>query len=542
MLFNDNKEVKSLSKFIYVHLALGPLAFVFAFFLLKFYIGPYWECNDFDPEYTYLLNGLSRSLNRPVGHVDHPGVPLQNFISYFLTAYKKIKSFNNEELIRHVLLTPSWYSTACVLLVFGINMCLLYCANLVLYSKTHNKKASIIYQFFPLCSIFLVIYCTNRLASEILVFTADIVLASSLILFLYGKEKSWLTLSIMSIAIGFGTAEKLTFMPALIIPILLADGMRKKIAMATLCMLAFVVFGYPTSFRLEYYEYISEAIANIYKSNPKYGSLIMPKLTPMRILFNLITILQFDFVYAITLFTSTYFTVFKRNLFSRLTNGQDAYKLLWVILLFQWINIASISLALPMPQYTAPGLGLMGINMLILLDLAIVLQRENLFYRIYWGLLIANLIFILWVCSWFVPSRIGLKDREAVSSILKHYPDYAKIFYYRSSQDGYQLGIANAYTTLNHDGIYGDQIAELYPNRIYCNVFIHQYFVDNRVVDIDTILPKYNGKILYIGTTPANYEKINGDDMEVFGRATLPFTTGKKIYEGEMESITLQTP
>jgi len=227
------------------HLVLGTLAHQM--------IGYFYLVSK-DPEYFHLISGVAMgTLRLDTGYIDHPGIPIQMVIAvasrivFFLS--------DNKSIIHDVIQHPEMYIFASNLLfnlIFaGIILLIGYKAT----KYTNDYRAGILLQlgFFANISLLTV---SGRLLPEGFMLMPLGLLILLTIKYLYDEhpERQWrMYLILFSILVGWGLATKLSFAPFFLIPLIIIPGIKRKLALAGLSLLAFLIIAFPVISHLDYF-------------------------------------------------------------------------------------------------------------------------------------------------------------------------------------------------------------------------------------------------------------------------------------------------
>jgi hypothetical protein len=253
------------------------LFFLLVLPLCYFVIGYlYREANGYmfircvDPEYAYLFNGLligNMKLN--IQYTDHPGTPAQCFIaiiSRIVHLFRPGLSYTDD-----VLTNPEYYLKAVLLAANIINTLALLLLGFVVQKLCRNSITALFFQLAPF-SHALTLSDSGRLMPE-LIMTALLCLwmiAIAWLLFTDEPEKIYKKLSIFfGILVGLNVADKLTFVPFIIIPLIVLPSWRFKLRYLTASVLSFMVFAFTIVLNFNNFKIW---IRNLFIHSGRYGS------------------------------------------------------------------------------------------------------------------------------------------------------------------------------------------------------------------------------------------------------------------------------
>ncbi len=113
--------MKILSERYYLYCV--PAALLLLTLVFRLSAGPFWLAGDSDPDYPYLLNSLNLSKGQAIGHIDHPGTPVQMLGALFLTLSKP---FGSGDLTHRVLSNPETFLVILASILSILAACLLW--------------------------------------------------------------------------------------------------------------------------------------------------------------------------------------------------------------------------------------------------------------------------------------------------------------------------------------------------------------------------------------------------------------------------------
>jgi hypothetical protein len=226
------------------------------------HIDNFW-LNKYDPEYSYLLNGLNLTLLRGnIGHTDHPGTTVQE-ISAVIIRIAKLFSNSGNDLPTDVLSNPEYYLKFLAWTFSFINIFLILISAYIIYRFTNEIIYGILFESIPFLSPTLMVNAFFRVSPEPLLFTSVIILLMTcLLVFKYEKIKGYLNVSyigiesyplikielkvvLLSLIIGFSLATKLNSLPLVLFPFLLIPKFKNKLLFLIFIPLFFILFTLP---------------------------------------------------------------------------------------------------------------------------------------------------------------------------------------------------------------------------------------------------------------------------------------------------------
>ena len=295
-----NIKTNCKDRYFYIALLAFPLYILIQGLIIKDRAG-FFFLNRIDPEYAYLFNGLNLSrLKIVLGHIDHPGTPLQVFIAIVI---RVVHLFRRGNLVDDVLLNPEIYlgTTNFILILLNASAIFLlgYVANKIFYNKYVSLFLQLTLIPFSLISLF-----SRTIPEVLLMFTSITLIIIFLLNFKYESEKRKFNLYIIyySIIIGFGVATKITFFPIIFIPFFILNNWKDRIYYILFTIGSFFFFILPIIKQFNnFYDWIKALLLH----NQKYGQGDLTIIDYSAFIPNLIKILKDDYLFSIVLFLIT---------------------------------------------------------------------------------------------------------------------------------------------------------------------------------------------------------------------------------------------
>lgn len=246
-------------KNIYKNLLLTILP-LFLFFLARIYTDaytPYYLNGHYDPAYVYLLNSLNLAQlsNYGVGHVDHPGTPLQVLGAIVVKLYFNFSS-SSDNMVTDVLIRPENYLNIINLTLTLINSLVLFLFGLILFKILGNILQAVFLQLTPFFSCNVFCKLTEVTPENLLI---GVILILLIISFKFVHDSNLTEKKIMkyivafAIITGFGISVKLNFIPLAIIPAILLRKNLNKILFLVFSSAAFLFFVIPAILNYSYF-------------------------------------------------------------------------------------------------------------------------------------------------------------------------------------------------------------------------------------------------------------------------------------------------
>jgi hypothetical protein len=250
-------------------LVILPIVLLAASFLFIFGIGLCF-LKSVDPEYAYLFNGLMLAQGHPdIQYTDHPGIPLQMAVAIVSRVVHLFRP--GQSLVNDILLNPETYIRATLYTVSCINAIAVFLLGLYTYRFSYNLTAAIFLQLTPFSHL-LVMESIGRLVPELLM--CSLVCGWLMVLvklfFSEKEERNYNSYSIVfAILIGLSLADKLTFLPYVLLPLIILPTWKLRLRYMILSLFSFMVFAFPVVLN---YKAFFRWIANIFIHTGPYGA------------------------------------------------------------------------------------------------------------------------------------------------------------------------------------------------------------------------------------------------------------------------------
>jgi hypothetical protein len=444
-----------------------PLLALYSAAALRAARGPFWLASNFDPEYAYLLNGLSLSQGFGIHFVDHPGVPLTLLMAALIRLAGVLYVGRSVDAL--VLESPeSFLSTAhwCLLVTYVM---VLSWAGYRGAKATGSMGFGLLWQTTPLLSG-TALAALARVSPETVLMLLS--LGLTVVFFEYSHpavdDSRGESLSFcMGALVGVGGATKVTFAPWILPPLLLLRSrdhlVRFVLGIALSGLLAGVLLGARIEYMLKWFAYLLLA-------SGRYGQGPWTVVRASALPANLSRLARGEYVLALTLaFLATSWIVALRSRRDAKLRGALAAGILAQFLL---------AAKHPAQHYLIPAIGAAGFGLAVLW-----LQRSD-FGRA--GphrkaassavvALFAAVVVVLRVAS--LPSvarRLAVASSEMlrVSEGADRLGQSCRLIrYYRSSAPAFALHFGDTWVNRR----FSRELRQLYPTYWEYDVFNHLY-------------------------------------------------------------------
>jgi len=225
---------------------LPAVAIVFSL-LLKAAAGPFWQYAD--PSYIYLLNSLNLVKGIPSAFFDQPGVPLQSLGQLIIMILNTGHSATST--IDQVLMDPEFYLNAINIVLLALIPLTSILLGAYTYFKTKDCLAVFLSQLPNVILLTLrtsldhpTVYATVNAEPLLLSVTNLFNLFLLKWYFADATKKENVAILILGFIAGLGIATKLTFLPLLALPLMIA-GWRMKPVFILITIVSFVLWTLP---------------------------------------------------------------------------------------------------------------------------------------------------------------------------------------------------------------------------------------------------------------------------------------------------------
>lgn len=205
--------------------ALVPLL-LFIFMLFRLAELHFFFQGWIDPVYAYLMNGLTFALgSNDVGHVDHPGTPLQLFIALMITIIGWFH--NSDDLATDVLTHPEYYLRIISVTLIMINCVVIGLLGNYAYKKLRSIQLAVAIQLLPLLSAQLVTFMPIVACETVVDFLA-FAIAAVIIIYDNQKQENTKLILLMAVLSALMVATKISTLVILTVPFLVFAKARSK--------------------------------------------------------------------------------------------------------------------------------------------------------------------------------------------------------------------------------------------------------------------------------------------------------------------------
>jgi hypothetical protein len=494
--------------YVFVLLIL-PAALLFTAVFLHNAHGPYWLSYNSDPEYLYLISSLTLAESKQTGSPGHPGSTLQILGAATLKISHALDFSEKDSLEFTVLKNPEFYLTIINTVLVTLNTLLLFIIGLTAFILTKNIWLSLLLQFSPFLSNNIIIDGLPRISPEPLLFFTGSLFLLILLKMIFSKNLSksdhWYMI-ILALVSGFGMATKLTFVPLLIIPLVVLPKLRNKIWFLFLTVLSFVFWTLPI---ISQYEVLFNWYCTIITHAGFYGNGIPEILNLPNYFNNIINLCLLNPLLFLVWFFSAGF-ILRFGCFSA-GGDKTARKLVWQDTSFRTsaaVAAAQMFAVLivakhPAGWYLAPVFSLSGFMLFLTF---LYLQKINYFnnFNLKKGVFFIGII-LLFSCAWRIVEirnlfmqKLQIKQESLTvhQKVESDYKDYLKInclfdpSYGPSSSPISALAFGDFFV---NEGRYSEHLRKIYGNSYFYNALDKTFYIWAEEFAIEKIILRGNG-------------------------------------------------
>ncbi len=503
-----NKHLK------YLLLVIMPLVLIVTANYLDNARGPYWLGSNLDPEYVYLLNSLNLARWQGVGHIDHPGTPVQILGAVTIRVVHYFSAPLDVDLQTHVLTFPEFYLNSINNVLTAINVLMLLLLGIGTTYFARSIWSGLWIQMAVFFSPITLQFGLTRVTPEPLLFFAAMAMVLWLFYYLHHwrrasepKRGQFIPILLAAVITGLGVATKITFIPMMAVPFLLIPRLRNKLLYLGASVAGFVIFTLPI---IRMYPQFFGWIKNLLTHSGQYGGGPSGLISSGKYFRNMGRLLAGDPFFATTLFIAV-FIIVASLLVPKIRNNSLSnlfFRGLVALTTAQMVGLIMVSKH-SAGHYLLPELNLSGA---ILLFASFHIYRILSYYkpgikpsRRY--IVIALLVFIA-VVLFYPPGRIagtakrltGIKEKSLAlhDVVQRDYAEYARIYYYRSSAQEYGLKFGCDLSRSYH----AETLQRLYKDVYFYDIWTNRFtpFDYDKNIKFKALRAKYGDKIVFIGT------------------------------------------
>jgi 4-amino-4-deoxy-L-arabinose transferase-like glycosyltransferase len=457
-----------------------------------------------DPEYAYLMNGINIGMLKPVGHTDNPGTTVQIFSAVVLRCAYLVQPDKKDGFQKYLLRNADKYIELERKGLIALNGIVMLLLGIISWILLRNVWLSLLLQIMPFTSANLTEHIFTKVSPEpvLLVATAALVL---LVIWYYVLEKrnEERFAILFALALGFGVATKATFLPLMLIPILLLENRMLRKKFLRYFILFFILFTLPA---VPQYPHMAKWFILLMAHTGTYGEGGLGVINVaqylndiVKICFNnpvlTITLLASASIIVTTLFKSSFRTEFKTNLIFRIITALAAAQIAGVIMVAKHYHAN---------HYLVPELCLMAVSWIFIF----MYLNEKLPFNFRKAFAIVPFLLLLIAAGLVSKNRnylqaadqgyiLSNQDYDKMTKLRNdEYNGYTCAYYYPTSINPYSaLRWGNVYSRFQHT----KAIKEIYPDGYFFDIRTNQFSLWETPVATSIMAQVSNNKLLIIG-------------------------------------------
>jgi hypothetical protein len=473
---------------------------IFLFFALPFNRTHFGN----DPEYAYLMNGINIGILKPVGHTDNPGTTVQLFSAVVLRAAYLVKSNKSEGFQKNILHNADRYiewERKVMIILNSITMLFLGIISWILF---RNIWLSMLLQIMPFVSANLTEHVFTKMSPEpvLLMISAALVL---LIIRYYSRgkvnEKKYALL--FALVAGFGVATKATFIPLLIIPILLLGSQKLRKQFLLFFVLFFILFTLPA---VPQYPHMAKWFLSLVVHTGKYGEGGVGIINVFQYMNNVVEICYRNPLLSITLMISALImsSALVKSSFKLQFRNNLSFRFVTALATAQLAGVLMVAKHYHANHYLIPELCMVATNWIFIFlylneNLPFVYRKVFAYFPVFMllivsGMVTANKNYLQAANQGYVLSN---RDYDKMLHLLDNeYKGYTCAYYYPTSINLYSaLRWGNVYSRFQHTRA----IKEIYPNGYFFDIRTNRFSLWETPIATSTMDEISNNKLLMIG-------------------------------------------
>lgn len=456
-----------------------------------------------DPESAYLMNGLNIAMGKSVGHYDNPGTTVQMYSAVVLRITYAFRSTDND-LQTDVLKNSEYYIEVLRKGLIIMNACVLLILGLVAFVLLGNFWTGLILQLAPFMSVTLIEECFTKVAPEPVLFATIGALIIILMKFYTSKDATGKKYPLLlGLLAGFGLATKMTFLPVLIIPMIILAGKRNKWIYAFSVIPSFILFTLPAA---KGYLSMANWFLSLGTHTGTYGQGNSGLLDPAQYFHSILSI-GVNNMAMLAVMGVAVIVLISAGIRARKLNVGDSKKEFYILLALLFTQFGSILLVAKhyhSNHYLFPALSLSG----LVLVFSYLLISKNfksgnkliskfsmpIVAVLVIGISALNIPYLTLAFNGYRASNQSTD--ETFSRLDRDFKGYAKVYYYPIS--------FNEYSSLRWGNVYSRQystekLIALFPEGLFYNAGEKSFQLWETSISTREFVKRYGNRILLIG-------------------------------------------
>ena len=503
-----------------------------------------------DPEYIYLMNALNLVQGKAVGHIDNPGTTVMEFSAGMLFVFPLFDFSKEAGIVQSVLEDPDRFVGLLQSAFVVLNMLGFILIGFVVFRKTQNIWYALLFQITPFFSVNLLEHAWTKVSPEPMLLFATTLLAMIIVLFYYDKNRrSWWYVLWFSLIMGFGLATKATWLPLLIIPLILLPGFIRKLAYIPGFVASFVLFTSPA---IPEYKYMFKWFYGLSTHTGVYGQGEKGFIDFDVYFTSIISIFQNNPVMtAIFLFAGiTILMILIIKGFREISLKSTEFRILLALVLAIGGGILVVAKHYHSNHYLLPELALSGVTLFFVLFTWKKLAASNVIDRYLIPLIVlASIIVIPLLHIPVMKEKSSLyqltnQEQHTVDQLIEtRFPEYTPVYFYPGPLNKVSaLKFGNVYTKKKNTVI----IKEVYPEVLFYDYRNQKFYNWEAETILEEIIRNHGHRLIMVGG-PRTGDAIRAMDNVGFPLKTIHndrtqalhvFDTTRKYYPDSLLNMT----
>jgi len=361
-------------------LLLPPSVLIIVYLAVIRVTGPFFLSPNFDPDYVYLFNGLNIALGHAPVHTDHPGTPLQLLGGAWIRLHN-VGASTGETAVNTILNSEDRLAQL-NLLIFLLLLGAVTAAGFLIFGRTQKARPALL----PAAGLLFLgtdVYCLGRYNPEPFLLLISFLLGLTIYCQCCLKQnpspatatpiRSQSPLVFPLLASGLvatGLAAKINFAPLALLPLVLIRGKKNKLAYIFFTLVILALWLIPDYGQLGQMTDWWEGLATF---TGRYGTGSLGLIDTSAYLRNAVEMAVNNLPYFLLVIVSLIFALHSLYRARKTVGANDSQTVLanpaGILLAVSACELLQFLIAskFQLSRYLVPGLGLTGLNLLLLL-------------------------------------------------------------------------------------------------------------------------------------------------------------------------------
>ena len=482
---------------------------IFLFFALPFNRTHFGN----DPEYAYLLNGINIGTLNSVGHTDNPGTTAQIYSAIVLRCAFLAQADKSEGFEKFILRNADQHIELERKVLIVLNGIVMLVIGIVSFVIMRNIWFSLVLQITPFTSANLTEHIFTKVSPEpvlLIVSAALVLLIISYYFNIKREEKKYALL--FALVSGFGLATKATFLPLIIIPLLLMSNPMLRKRFLLYLGLFFIVFTLPA---VPQYPHMAKWFLILLTHTGAYGGGEVGIFNVTEYVGNLVKISFVNPMLSVTSIFSVLiiFSKLRKSTFTSEFKSNSGFRMVTVLAVAQLTGIFMVAKHYHANHYLIPELCMLALNWIfifIYLQEILPIKYRKAFLYSPILLMMVVMINISMNRNYLQAANQGYilsnKDYRRMTQLIENeYKGYVCAYYYPASVNPYSaLRWGNVYSRFLHTQV----IKEILPDGYFYDIRTFQFSLWDTPVSTSIMRAISNDKLLIIGGPVTEIERL----------------------------------